>query len=116
MLYLWWRTAKKAADPAIVRLIRELAADPDRVAVYRTAKYDFLAPTLTVDDVCDAICEWIDRGNPVIETVIHTIPERKNTPAYELKPVLCEKRYYVKLALERQGEGWLLILSAHLDV
>jgi hypothetical protein len=99
-----------------VKLIRELAADPDRVEVYRTAKYDFMARTLTVDDVCEAICDWIDCGQPVNETVIHTIPELKDTPAYELKPVLFEKRYYVKLGLERRGDDWLLILSAHLDM
>ena len=108
--------AKQAADPAVVRLIRQLAADPDRVEIYRTAKYDFMSGSLTAEDVCDAICDWIDAGQTVVETVINKIPELIDEPAYELKPVLLGQRYYVKLALEKRGDDWLLILSAHLDV
>jgi hypothetical protein len=108
--------AKKLADAGVVALIRTLASDPGRVEVYRSAKYDFLSGTITKDDVCDAVCAWIDAGEPVLETIIHTIPELQGHPAYELKPQLAGHRYYVKLAMEKRGEDWLLILSVHLDV
>lgn len=107
--------AKQTANPDIVKLIRRLAENPERVEVYGTAKYAFMAADFTKDDVCEAICDSIDAGESIRETTIHTIPDLKGKSAYELKPRLLGQRYYLKLALEKRHDDWLLILSIHDD-
>jgi hypothetical protein len=106
---------KKQASPEVIQLIRRLAKDAERVEVYRTAIYSFMGGELTKEDVCDAVCEWIDAGKGIVETTIHTIPEFKGTPAYELKPRLGGQIHYVKMAIEKRDDDWMLILSAHPD-
>lgn len=107
--------AKKPATPDVVKLIRRIAATPEFVEVYETAVYDFMGVGFTKEDLCEAICEWVDDGREVRETTIKNIRALKGQPAYELKPRLAGRVYYVKLSLEKRGDDWLLILSAHLD-
>jgi len=108
---------KRDAAQETVDLLRQLAEEPDRVEVFGTAKYSLMGSDLTKEDVCDAICKWIDMGKPVKETTIHTIPELIDEAAYEMKPKLNKQRYYLKVYIEKveDSDELMLILSAHPD-
>ena len=105
------------ADPIIVREIRRLALIPEEVVMTGTATSDLFARHLTVDEVCAAIVDWIDAGERVKPTTLHSFPGLVGEPAFEMKPRIEGVRYYLKVALIKQhppGEYFLLI-SAHPD-
>lgn len=106
-----------SADPVIVKEIRQLASEPKRVMIGRTAQSDMMAQGLTVDDVCDTIIEWIDAGERVKPTVLHTIPEFKGMPAYEMKPRINGILFYIKVTIleTETPEERMLVISVHPD-
>ncbi|MGD0898449.1 MAG: hypothetical protein ABR915_11475 [Thermoguttaceae bacterium] len=107
----------KSADPKIVAEIRRLALDPTRVQTTKQATLDMLGQHLTIDDVCDKIIEWIDAGERVKPTSIHTFPGLQGQPAYEMKPRINSILFYVKVALVERGNPGerMLLISAHPD-
>jgi hypothetical protein len=107
----------KSADPKIVQEIRRLASDPTRVQTTTQASWDMLGQHLTIDDVCDKIIEWIDAGQRVKPTTIHSLSPLKGQPAYEMKPRINNILFYIKLALVELGnpEERILLISAHPD-
>jgi hypothetical protein len=106
-----------AADPTIVQEIRRLAQSGDNVVVTRTAASDLLARMLTVDDICAAIVDWIDAGERVKPTVLHSFPGLQGEAAYEMKPRIDGIVFYVKVALIKlhQPGEYLLLISTHPD-
>lgn len=97
--------------------IRALAADPIRVSLTRQALSDLLAWNLTKAQLCDAITTWIDAGNPLKQVVLHSYPGLKGRTAYELKPRLRDRLFYIKVTLFTpvDSASSLLIISAHPD-
>lgn len=106
------------ADEDTRALIRQLAEQPERVQVDAHATGNMLARRLSLDDVLDAICAYIDDGGRIKATVIKTHPKALvGQPAYEAKPDIEGRRFYVRLALRKPAQGdELLVLSVHLDV
>jgi hypothetical protein len=76
-----------------------------------------VAQCLTKDDVCDKIIEWIDAGERVKPTTIHTIPGHVGMPAYEMKPRINHSLFYIKVALMKLGEQneHMMLSSVHPD-
>lgn len=107
----------KSADPKIVQEIRRLASDPTRVQTIKQATLDMLGQHLTIDDVCDKIIEWIDAGERVKPTTIHSFPDLQGEPAYEMKPRMNNLLFYIKVALVELGnpDERMLLLSVHPD-
>ncbi len=105
------------ADPPVKALIRALASRPDRVQTDAHATGNMLAWRLTMEDVCQAICDWIDRGERVKPTVVKTHPQALvGMPAYDLAPVpILSRRYYVRVTIYRPdaSQDALLIVSVH---
>jgi hypothetical protein len=107
--------AAKQADSEILAEIRRLARNTSSVQVTKTVEYDLLAQRLSKADICDEIIDWIDRGEFVKETTLHSFPGHIGQPAYELKPRLNNTLFYIKVALvelDTPGE-YMLIISAH---
>ena len=105
------------ADPQTVALIRQLAANGQFTFISNQAQSDMMAHNVKLTDVADAIVDWIDAGERVKETVIHTIPGRTGDPAYEMKPRINGVIWYLKVAIDDRGgsdEG-LALLSSHPD-
>lgn len=109
--------AASSADPQIVDEIRRLALAADDIVVTRTAEDDLLARRLTVDDICAAIVDWIDAGERVKPTKLHSFPGLQGEPAYEMKPRIDGLVFYLKVALIKlhQPGEYLLLISAHPD-
>lgn len=79
------------------------------------AKCDLWAEDLTKEDVCDAICDWIDAGKPVEQIATEHVPEHKGEPAYVMVPKVGNEELYVKVTIVDLGR-WqekLLIISSH---
>ncbi len=78
---------------------------------------NMLAWGLSVEDVCDAICDWIDNGGRVKPTVVKKHPEAlAGMVAYELARVpILSRHYYVRLAVYQRGASvhTLLLISLH---
>ncbi len=107
----------KSADPGVVAEIRRLASDPQRVMITRTAQFDLVARHLTKDEICQVIIEWIDSGERIKPTTIHSFSGLQGQQAFELKPRIQGIVFYIKVALvewQQPGE-YLLLISAHPD-
>jgi hypothetical protein len=106
-----------SADPQTLQLIRRLALQPDAVWAAPQVVSDLMAHNLTMDDVCDAIVDWIDKNERVKPTVIKNIPSRVGQPAYEMKPKIAGMTWYVKVAVDDPGTAQerMAMLSAHVD-
>lgn len=101
--------AKELAD------IRRLAADPSRVELTTTAKYDLMAAELTKDDICEEIISWIDSKKRVKKVTLRG--KHAGQVAYEMKPRINNSLFYLKLTLCDQGERneSMLVVSSHPD-
>ncbi len=108
--------AKKAAIETLKEICR-LAADSSRVRITQTAMYDLMARQFTKADVCDEIIQWINRGDVVKETTLHTFPNLVGMPAYELKLRINGALFYIKMTLVDLGSPseYMLLISAHPD-
>jgi len=103
------------ADPQTVQTIRELAGQPDRVRLTMRAKCDLWAENLAKEDVCDAICDWVDAGKSLRVVITEHVAEHKGKPQYEMLPQVREAKLLVKVTIVDLGE-WqekLLIVSSH---
>lgn len=76
-----------------------------------------MAHRLTKADICDEIIDWIDRGEPVKEVVLHSFPSLVGQPAYEIKPRMKNTLFYIKVTLVELGQPdeYMLVISAHPD-
>jgi hypothetical protein len=70
---------------------------------------------LTIAGVCQAICDWIDAGEPLMETITRYDEEHVGEPAYELYPVVSDARLFIKVTICERGSAQelLLVISAH---
>ena len=68
----------------------------------------------SVYDICDAIRDWIDAGEPVEEGITQKKPHQ-GKPHYVVKPLIGHHRMYIKVGIEKHdttGE-LMIIISAH---
>ena len=106
-----------SADAQTIAAIRRLSLNLDAIWVSPQVVSDLMAHNLTLDDICDAMIDWIDKGERVKPTVIKNIPSRIGQPAYEMKPRIAESIWYIKVVIDNPGtaEEQLCMLSAHVD-
>lgn len=106
-----------SADPQIVQQIRSLALVPDDVETTNTAAEDLAARDLTVDDICEAIVDWIDADERVKPTKLHSFPGLQGEWAYEMKPRIEGRLFYLKVTLVKRpiSDEYMLLISAHPD-
>ena len=76
---------------------------------------DMAALRLTVAGVCQAICDWIDAGEPLMETMTRYDKRHVGEPAYELYPVVDGTELFIKVTICERGSAdeLLLVISAH---
>jgi hypothetical protein len=105
------------ADAQSIAMIRRLALKPDAIWVAPTVVYDLMGYNLTIDYICDAMIEWLDEGERVKPTVIKNIPGRIGQPAFEMKPRIDGRIWYIKVAIDDPGgvDERMAMLSAHVD-
>ena len=103
------------AGHKIVKTIRELAARVEKVEQTTRSMCDMWHDGLKKDDICDAICDWIDKEKPVHTITTQHVPEHVGEPAYVMKPIIEGNEYYVKVTIVDPGEyrEKLLIISSH---
>ena len=65
--------------------------------------------------VCQALCDWVDAGQPVTATITTEDTEHIAEPAYEMYPVIEGVKMFVKVSVVSRGSQpeLLLIISAH---
>lgn len=104
------------ADSTTTTLIRQLAdASEPFTIISNQARSDLMAHNLKQGDVADAIVGWIDAGERIKPTVLHSFSGRQGEPAFEMKPKLNGTTWYIKVCIDDRGgsdEG-LVLLSAH---
>jgi hypothetical protein len=107
----------READRESREQIRALASDPVRVTLARQSLSDLLAWKLTKLQLCDAIVAWIDAGRPVKQVVLHSYGGLRGRTAFELKPRLLDRLFYVKVTIFTMPHNpdSLLVISAHPD-
>ncbi len=93
--------------------IRRLASDPTLVRTTRTVEFDLMGHNLTKSDVCEEIIEWIVSGERVKATTLHTVPELIGERAFEMKPRMNDRLFYIKVTFQKSEGQVLLILSCH---
>ena len=106
------------APPPVREKVRQLAADPDCARVDEHARGNMLSWALRVEGVCEAICEALDAGERLKMTTVKKHPEfLGGQPAYEIKPTIDERRFYVRMAVYQpvENQDALLLISVHLD-
>lgn len=105
------------ADPQVLKEIRRLAQNPSQVMMTQTAQYDLVAHHISKTDLCQIIVDWIDQGERVKPTILHSFPGLQGQSAYEMKPRIHGVLYYLKVALVElhQPDEYLLLISAHPD-
>lgn len=104
------------ASAAVIARIRTLASSPAMVKVTQRVQFDLMGLRLTKDDICTEIVCWIDAGERVKPTTLHSFAGKVGNPAYEMKPIINQSRIYIKVTIETTASGEeMLILSAHRD-
>lgn len=105
------------ADSDTIALLRQLAEAPRAVRPSPQTQSDLMAHALKVKDICQAIVDWIDAGERVKPTVLHSFAGRVGQAAYEMKPRINGVLFYIKVTIDDRGgpEECLALLSAHPD-
>jgi hypothetical protein len=105
------------AGPEVTALLKRLAEAPGRVLVSRQARSDMMAYNLRLEDVCDAIVDWIDAQERVKPTTLHSSKGRVGQAAWEIKPRFNGILFYLKLTVDDRDDPdeALVVLSCHLD-
>ncbi len=100
-----------------MKAIRHLASDQTSVRTTKTVEFDLLAHNLTKSDICDEIVYWIDAGERVKATVLHTVPGLIGQRGFEMKPRIIGRLFYIKVTFQQSRENGhrLLVLSSHPD-
>jgi hypothetical protein len=102
-------------DRKVRRTLRQLAGEPATVSATKRALQDMLALRINKAGVCQAICDWIDDGETIMETITTDIPDHVGEPAYEFQPTIDGHDMFIKVTIcERDTDHELLLLiSAH---
>ncbi len=105
------------ADLGVKKLIQALASLPEQVQTDAHASGNMMAWRLSIEDVCEAICEWIEKGERVKPVVIKEQPKALvGMTAYELAPVpILSHKYYIRITIYQPeaSKDKLLLLSVH---
>ena len=93
--------------------IRRLASDPTLVRTTTTVEFDLMGHSLTKSDACDEIIQWIDSGERVKATTLHSVSGLIGERAFEMKPRMNDRLFYIKVTFQQSEGQVLLILSCH---
>jgi len=106
--------AKRLADVHIVRQIRKLSNSPGNVQITRSASYSMMSYGLKKEDICEAICDWIDENKEVEEIITKYAQGHLGERAYVMKLSFGKIGFYVKVAIRQlSSDENLLIISCH---
>jgi len=107
-----WRVPKRweLTDTEVIAHIRQLAGKSSQVRVVERAREDMVRLGLNKSGVCEAVCEYIDAGRPVDETITRKAAGHVGKHAYELYPEIDSADRYVKLGIDG---GVLVLISVH---
>jgi hypothetical protein len=102
-------------DRNIVKSLRRLAGESDKVHATTRSMRDLAALRITIAGVCQAVCDWIDAGDQIMETITGYDEEHVGEPAYELYPVIDGTDMFIKATICERGSDreLLLVISAH---
>ena len=102
-------------DRKIVKAIRRLAGEPDKVHATTRSMRDLAALGITIAGVCQAVCDWINAGEQITETITRYDAEHVGEPAYELYPVIDDTDMFIKVTICERGsdQELLLVISAN---
>ena len=102
-------------DRKIVKSLRRLAGEPDKVHATTRSMRDLAALGITIAGVCQAVCDWINAGEQITETITRYDAEHVGEPAYELYPVIDDTDMFIKVTIRerRSDQELLLVISAH---
>ncbi|HJW75894.1 MAG TPA: hypothetical protein VJ787_09525 [Thermoleophilia bacterium] len=102
-------------DRKVRRTIRRLAGEPAKVSATKRTLHDMTAMRINKAGVCQAICDCIDDGETVMETITTDIPEHSGEPAWEFQPTIDGRDMFIKVTIcDRDTDHELLLLiSAH---
>lgn len=105
---------RELKDERRIGQIRGLAGKPEAVRPTRRAAQDMARLGLTTAGVCEAICDYLEAGSPVDETVTERAAGHQGKPAYELYPEVNAQDLYVKVGIdESPPEPTLVLISVH---
>jgi len=95
--------------------IRRLACDSKMVRTIKSVEFDLMGYGLTKSDICEEIVAWIDAGESVKATTLHSFPGMLGQRAFELKPRINDRLFYIKMTFQKlqDTDQLLLILSSH---
>lgn len=101
-------------DKALLARIKGLASQSHHVVVTRSAQRGMVARSLTRAGVCAVICDYLDGGEPVDETISDTAAGHKGKSAYQLYPTIEAEDLFVKVGIdESRGIPTLILISVH---
>ena len=108
---------KQSADSEIKNEILRLSKHPEKVRITQSAYYDMMGLGLKKFDVCDAICEWINKGKDVHIIITKDAKGHIGKPAYVMKPEINGIKCYVKVSIQniQKTDESLLIISTHVE-
>jgi len=106
---------KKIAGPDVRKEILQLSQNPENVRTTKTAIYDMMGLHLTKYDVCEAISDWINKGEEVQIIITKHANGHIGEPQYAMKPEINKIKCYIKVSIKKNttSENNLLIISAH---
>jgi hypothetical protein len=101
-------------DKSLLARIKALASQSHRVVVTRRAQQGMVARSLTRTGVCAVICDYVEGGEPVDETITDTAAGHEGKSAYQLYPTIEAEDLFVKVGIdESTGTPTLILISVH---
>ena len=102
-------------DRKVIKAVRRLAAEPGQVRATTRSMRDLAELRITVAGICQLICDWIDGGQELMETITRYDAEHIGEPAYELYPVVEDFALFIKVTIIEHGgdHELLLLISTH---
>lgn len=105
---------RQVTDGELLGQIRGLASRPDAVRSTRSAQEGMVARNLTRAGVCQTICEYLDEGLPVDETLTDSAAGHIGKTVYEMYATIDAEDLFVKVGIEQErGTPVLLLISVH---
>lgn len=103
---------KPVTDPVLLARLRALAENPTSVKVSGSAFDGMQRLGVNLRGVCAALCEYLDDGGPVDETVTDSAEGHIGETMYEMFPEIHLYSRYVKVRIVKVS-GSLYIISVH---
>ena len=96
-------------------VLRQLASEPEKAGVTESCELELIRHGLTKNDVCDAICDWIDSGNILHLALTDKARGHIEEGMWELYPTIGRHKWYVKVRAQvaEGGRFRLFMISVH---